>query len=65
MTITLNGERVECEEATTLAALITRMGAPPHTAAALNGQFVPRARHAETVLKEGDDVEVVGPMQGG
>jgi sulfur carrier protein len=34
-------------------------------AAAVNGAFVPRGRWADTVLVDGDAVEIVAPMQGG
>ena len=34
-------------------------------ATALNGDFVPARKRAETSLSEGDRIEVVAPMQGG
>ncbi len=32
---------------------------------ALNGEFIAAARRADTVLAEGDRLEVLAPMQGG
>jgi sulfur carrier protein len=32
---------------------------------ALNGEFVPVAARTATVLKDGDRIEVLAPMQGG
>ncbi len=34
-------------------------------ATALNGAFVPKAARAQTVLQDGDRLEVLAPMQGG
>jgi sulfur carrier protein len=34
-------------------------------AVVINQQFIPRDRHASTVLKEGDNIELISPMQGG
>ena len=34
-------------------------------ATAVNGDFVPARKRAETALSEGDRIEVVAPMQGG
>ena len=45
--------------------LIARRGHPATVAVAVNQVFVPRSRHVDTTLKEGDQVEIVAPMQGG
>jgi len=34
-------------------------------AVARNGEFVPRSEYKETVVGEGDQVEIVSPQQGG
>lgn len=34
-------------------------------AVAVNGEFVPRSDYQETVLKDGDTVDVVAPVGGG
>jgi len=36
-----------------------------YTAVALNREVAPKAEYAETVLREGDRVEIVRPMGGG
>ena len=36
-----------------------------YTAVALNREVWPKSRYAETVLKDGDRVEIVRPMGGG
>ncbi|WP_158746350.1 sulfur carrier protein ThiS [Acidisphaera sp. L21] len=34
-------------------------------ATALNGRFVPARRRAEVILRDGDQLELLAPMQGG
>lgn len=34
-------------------------------AVAINKTFVPRSQHATTFLAEGDQIDIVSPMQGG
>jgi len=65
MTITLNGEPRETT-AQTIAELLLELQAP-HTgvAVAVNGQIVRKAEHAQTALREDDDVEVIRAVQGG
>jgi sulfur carrier protein len=63
--ITVNGERQPLEPGATLADLLRNREGNHRVAAAVNGDFVPRSRHAEYLLKDGDVVEIVAPMQGG
>lgn len=49
----------------TLADAVERIGIRPPYAAAVNLQFVPRARHAEPRLQAGDRIELVAPITGG
>ena len=37
----------------------------PHFAVAVNQEFVRRAQYQDLVLKNGDEIEIVSPMQGG
>lgn len=51
---------------TTLAAALEELGfTSPSVATALNGAFVARGKRAETQLRDGDQLEVLAPMQGG
>jgi thiamine biosynthesis protein ThiS len=36
-----------------------------HCAVLVNSQFVPHSLHSSTYLKEGDQIELITPMQGG
>lgn len=65
MKIEVNGE-VRAVTGPTLADALAELGwSTARVATALNGDFVPRAVRAGTPLKDGDRLEVLGPMQGG
>jgi sulfur carrier protein len=64
----VNG-KIETGDAATVAELLRRRGIDPGSirflAVAVNGEVVPRAAWATTMLSPGDDVEIVRPRQGG
>lgn len=63
--ITVNGTRVSTGVAS-LAALVAEQGfAGAKIATAVNGDFVPERRRAETPLADGDQIEIVSARQGG
>lgn len=66
MRVVVNGEGREVPEGTTVRALV-EMVAPKGAASAaeVNKELVPRRRQEETVLREGDVVEVVTLVGGG
>jgi len=65
LTLTLNGQALRLPAGSTLSDAIARVGIQPPFAAAVNLQFVPRARYAETVLQDGDQLELISPVTGG
>jgi thiazole synthase len=68
MLLELNGEVVELEGASTVAAAVEAAGADPSgsgLAVALDGVVVPRGEWERTALREGQKVEVVAAIQGG
>ena len=66
MEIRVNGEARSVADGTTVAALLEAAHiAPGACAVACNLEFVPRSSYAQTVLRAGDDVEIVTPRQGG
>ncbi len=65
MTLLLNGAPQEIAAATLAEALAELGYAGRIVATALNGEFVPVRKRAETALSDGDRIEVVAPMQGG
>lgn len=65
MRIEVNGTAQEVR-AQSLAALVDEMGfETDRVATALDGDFVPGAARAGTVLRPGCRVEILSPMQGG
>jgi sulfur carrier protein len=66
MNVTVNGKPMELPEGLTIDALLARLKVQrEYTAVALNREVAPKALYAETVLKDGDKVEIVRPMGGG
>ena len=66
MDIQLNGEPREIPGQATLATLLEHEGlAERRVAVEVNGEIVPRGRHATHVLQPGDTVEIVHALGGG
>jgi sulfur carrier protein len=66
MQIFLNGQPQACADACTLAQLLIDTGyAGRRVAVEVNRDIVPRSRHAEHRLCEGDRVEIVHAIGGG
>jgi sulfur carrier protein len=62
--VRVSGEPRALAEGTTVAALVA--GLPPRgVAVARNGEVLPREAWQGTVLQDGDEVEIVRPIQGG
>ena len=45
--------------------LLAMIEAKPPYAVAVNLQFVPKIRHAEYILQDNDQVEIIAPVTGG
>ena len=66
MDIQLNGEPRQTEADITIARLLADEGlAERRVAVEVNGEIVPRGRHATHVLLPGDTVEIVHALGGG
>jgi sulfur carrier protein len=65
MKIRLNGKAREVAGETLSAALVELGFAGALIATAVNGRFVPATARDLTLLKPGDAIEVVAPLQGG
>jgi sulfur carrier protein len=64
--IVVNGQDREIATGTTVAALIADLGfGDRRVAVERNHEVVPRARHSETILVEGDRLELVTFVGGG
>ena len=63
--ITVNGQQVEAEGKTLSAYLAEAGFDPKRIAVERNGEIVPKARYQETLLHDGDVLEVVRFVGGG
>ncbi|MDP8929769.1 MAG: sulfur carrier protein ThiS [Actinomycetota bacterium] len=66
--VTVNGEAREVSGDATISDLVRRLGRDPlrsGVAVAINGTVVPRETWPERRLAAGDQVEVLGAVQGG
>ncbi len=66
MEIMLNGNPLPLQEPTTVAGLLeSQQLGERRVAVEVNGEIVPRGRHAEHMLAAGDTVEIVHALGGG
>jgi len=65
MRVIVNGEQREIASTRVDALLGELEYEGTHFAIALNYDVLPRSRWAETALKNGDEIEIITPRQGG
>ena len=66
ISLQVNGKKVELEAATPLIEYLARLGVDPRAVAVEhNGEILERPRFAETILDDGDQVEIVRMVGGG
>ena len=66
VTITINGERRDFSATLNIARLLEELNLrPEHVAVELNRDLVRRIKHAETELRDGDELEIVTLVGGG
>lgn len=66
MNIQLNGESRDLSGVSTIAALIAQLPiSGRRMAVERNGEIVPRTQYAQTLLAEGDRIEIVQAIGGG
>ncbi|MFH0909344.1 MAG: sulfur carrier protein ThiS [bacterium] len=66
MNIIVNGESMSLEREMTIADLLEHLGRTGQSIAlAVNMEFVPHSAYASARLKDGDEIEIVEPRQGG
>ena len=66
MDLIINGEAQHVQEPLSVAALLEARGlAGKRVAVERNGEIVAKSRHAETLLADGDQIEIVVAVGGG
>jgi sulfur carrier protein len=65
MRVTVNGEQREISASHVDALLSELEYQGTHFAIALNYDVLPRSAWAQTALKNGDEIEIITPRQGG
>jgi sulfur carrier protein len=66
VTIIVNGEPRQASDAATIAELLAQLSIPQRgVAVEVNCEIVPRTRHAEQRLCDGDRLEIVSLVGGG
>jgi sulfur carrier protein len=65
MRVIVNGESREISSSSVDALLGELEYEGTHFAIALNYDVVPKSRWTETLLKSGDEIEIITPRQGG
>lgn len=66
MNVTINGKDQELPEDATVADLLCELGLEGRLVAVeCNGRIVPRGRHSDTLVAEGDRFEIVTLVGGG
>jgi sulfur carrier protein len=65
MRVTVNGEQREIASASVDALLGELEYEGTHFAIAVNYDVVPKSQWAKTPLKNGDEIEIITPRQGG
>lgn len=66
ITIYLNEEKIILTQSTSLDELLkNHVSTNKNFAIAINRQFIPRVKYQLTQLHDGDQIDIVTPMQGG
>lgn len=63
--VRINGEKTDAAGRTVAAHIASAGFNPARVVVELNGDVLPKARYADTVLNDGDSVEIVCFMGGG
>lgn len=65
MRLIVNQIERDVPENSSIDDVLLLIDATPPYAVAINYEFVPKTKHAEAILQEGDEMEVIAPVTGG
>jgi sulfur carrier protein len=64
--VVINGEKQTIQTDQTVEDLLNVLGYEGQSfAVAVEGEFVPREKYGSRIINEGEQIEIVAPMQGG
>lgn len=65
ITVTVNNESIIFEPESTLLALLSQQKLSSTFAIAVNDTFIAKHTYDSTIIKDGDRIDIITPMQGG
>ena len=65
MRLIVNQIEKEVPENSSIDDVLQLIDAQPPFAIAINYEFIPKSKHAETIVQDGDEMEVIAPVTGG
>lgn len=65
ITVILNGEKIKIAAETLLNDFLAKQAQHSSFALAINESFIPKDYYDEVTLRDGDNIELLSPMQGG
>ncbi|CAM2780088.1 thiamine biosynthesis protein ThiS [Legionella steigerwaltii] len=66
MIIYINNKPLTLDKSCTLQEMLEqKKNVAAHVAIAINNQFIPKSMFVNTILHEGDRIDLIVPMQGG
>lgn len=63
--VLVNGEKVDAQGLTVLECLERMKKNPTHVAVMINGEILPKTQYADSVIEDGNEVDIIGFVGGG
>jgi len=64
--VTINGEPKQLQKNTTISEMLTQLDYQNEwLGVAINTTFISKTAHDQTIIKEGDHIDILSPIQGG
>ena len=64
--VTINGEPKQLQKNTTISEMLTQLDYQNEwLGVAINTTFISKIEHDQTIIKEGDNIDILSPIQGG
>jgi sulfur carrier protein len=64
--VSINGEPKQLPKEITIAVMLTQLGYQNEwLGVAINTTFISKTEHRKTIIQEGDNIDILSPIQGG